>query len=89
MFSSLNSIRGEKAPAIVMYWIGYTYRAWSIISHKPSKTIYKECGFNMMLSLYETYHTFDNEYCVERLEELVQKNQKSDYEIYRSIRLSK
>ncbi len=87
-YPSLTTLMGNKYPTHIMYWIGYTYRAWSLITKKSSKIIYKECGFNTMVSLYETYHTFDIEYCVARLEELVSNNKPTDYQIYRKIRLS-
>lgn len=87
-FPSLNKERGEQYPKSVLRWIGYIYRAWNIISKRTSSYLYKKMKANKLLSLYDSFHTFSPEYCVERLEEIVEeinKMQISDYEIYKRI----
>lgn len=88
LYRSLNDSEGEKYPKKVMHWIGYIYRAYTLMSKNTSSNIYKAIKAEKMLSLYETYHTFSPEYCVERLKELVNENAivLDDYEIYKQIR---
>lgn len=86
----LSRKKGTKYPKEVMRWIGYIYRAYSILKHRKSSYIYKQIDSIKMLELYHVYHTFDVEYCVERLEELIQEKNPiaSDYEIYKQILLN-
>ena len=88
LYRSLNDSEGEKYPKKVMHWIGYIYRAYTLMSKNTSSNIYKIIKAEKLLSLYETYHTFSPEYCVERLKELVNENTivLDDYEIYKQIR---
>ena len=74
-----------KYPTSVLRWIGYIYRAFSIITKKYSSEIYKELKADKMLEYYNVFHTFDPDYCVERLLELINQNKESfdDYEIYK------
>ena len=51
----------------------------------PSKQIYKRFKFVDMLSIYNAYHTFDPEYCIERINEFLTAKKESDYQIYRKI----
>ena len=88
-FPSLNFKEGDKYPSEVMRWIGYVYRAWSIIKKKSSASIYKELKSSDLLPLYDSFHTFSVEYCVDRLEELVNErkgHQMSDYDIYKAVK---
>ena len=92
LYPSLNEKNGEKYPPNVMRWIGYIYRAWSITTKRSSSEIYKLFKADKLLALYSSFHTFGVDYCVERLEEIVKANlgqQKSDYEIFKEIMLSK
>ena len=44
-----------------------------------------------MLSLYDSFHTFSAEYCVDRLEEIIKVNlteEKDDYKIFKQVVLS-
>ena len=79
------SKNGMKYPVFVLRWIGYTYRAFSIITKKFSSEIYKELKADKMLEYYDVFHTFSPEYCVERLLEIINQNKESvdDYEIYK------
>ncbi len=79
---------GTKTPKAVLKWIGYIYRAYSIIKKTSSSNIYKDLKFEKMLSLYDSFHTFDPEYCVDRLEEIIKQTKptpRSDYEIFKEI----
>ena len=91
MYPSLNQKEGEKYSPSILRWIGYIYRAWSIISKRSSYDIYKYLKAEKLLSLYDSFHTFSAEYCVDRLEEIVNENKsqtKSDYEIFKEVMLS-
>ena len=82
---------GKKYPKAVMHWVGFIYRAYSIINKISSRMIYKYLKADTLFGLYESFHTFSPEYCVERLTAIVSNikgPQKSDYEIYKEIRLS-
>lgn len=90
-YPSLNTSVGVKYPYPVMRWIGYIYRAWSIITHKPSSRIYRDFKVEDLLPLYDTYHTLSVEEAVSRLEELVYertKPTKTDYEIFKSVMMA-
>lgn len=91
-YKSLTIMEGYKIPAKVMRWIGYIYRAWSILKKKESSAIYKMIKSQQMEALYDSFHTFSPEYCIERLEEIANENNKnitSDYEIFKRIYLEK
>lgn len=91
LYRSLNESDGEKYPQKVMHWIGYIYRAYTLITKNTSSNIYKIIKAEKMLSLYETYHTFSPEYCVDRLKELTKESiiKLDDYEVYKQIREQK
>ena len=91
-FMSLRSEQGERLPKKVMKWIGYIYRAWNIIKQKESSMIYKVMKAQQMVALYDSFHTFSPEYCVDRLEEIVNENNSSplsDYDVFKQIYESK
>ena len=88
-FPSLNLKEGDKYSIEVLKWIGYIYRAWAIIKKKSSSSLYKSFKSNQLLPLFDSFHTFSIEYCIDRLEELINEqkgNQLSDYEIYKAIK---
>ena len=87
-YESLSITKGEKYPALVMRWIGYIYRAYCIINKTSSNRVYKDLKAETLLSLFNSFHTFSPEYCVERLKEIVDQDKKdtrTDYEIYKAI----
>lgn len=91
LYPSLNQKSGNKYPRAVLRWMGYIYRAWSIIKKRTSYEIYKLIKAERLLSLYDTFHTFSAEYCVERLEEIINETSlqsKSDYEIFKEVMLA-
>ena len=57
-YPSLRSSKGNKYPESVIRWMGYIYRAWSIISHKSSSKIYKQMKAERLSGLYDVFHTF-------------------------------
>lgn len=90
-YPSLKEYLGEKYPANVLRWIGYIYRAWSIIKKMDSSKIYKYFKAEAMYSLYDSFHTFGIDYCITRLEELVAEKygqKKSDYEIFKDVMIN-
>lgn len=89
-FSILNKNKGNKYPIQVMRWIGYTYRAYSIIYKINSNKLYKIFNADKMLSLYETYHTFSPEQCVERMKQIADemKPNLDDYSVFKAIKES-
>lgn len=87
-YPSIKEYQGEKYPLNVLRWIGYIYRAWSIIKNRSSSEIYKYIKAEKMYSLYDSFHTFGIDYCVDRLQGMVNEiigQQKSDYEIFKEI----
>lgn len=88
-YPSLKEDGNIKYPASVIRWIGYIYRAWSIITHKSSSKLYKQMKAERLLGLYDVFHTFGIDYCVDRLEELVNDAmpKKDYYEIFKEVML--
>jgi len=91
-YPSLRNGHGQPIPENVMKWMGYIYRAWALIKQKDSSYIYKAIRAERMVSLYDSFHTFSPEYCVDRLEEIAREHEgpvSNDYEVFRQIRLAK
>lgn len=87
LYPSLTNNVGQIYPKKVMRWIGYVYRAWSIIKKRYSYKIYKSVKTEKMLSLYDSFHTLSIESCVERLDEMFCDNLPlEDYEIFKQIK---
>ena len=87
-YPSLKKEGKNKYPNQVIYWIGYAYRAWCLLSKRNSYKIYKIIGADEMVSLYNAFHTFSIEYCVERFEEIaIERNgaPKTDYQIFKEV----
>ena len=62
-------------------------KTYSILKKRGSHKIYKQLKVEKLLTLYEAFHTFSVEYCVDQLEILInEKNEtpKSDYEIFKA-----
>ena len=89
-YPSLKKESDKKIPYPVLRWIGYIYRCYCIRKRKKSLWLYKELKTEKLLVLYEAFHTFDPDDCVDRIEEIILQNKpakSSDYEIFRAIRL--
>lgn len=45
----------------ILYWIGYVYRYWNILTGESSKDIYKKASVRLMEEKYDEYHLVDIE----------------------------
>lgn len=61
---------GDTFPVDVMYWIGYTYRYWSIFRKVASKKILRIASAKTMKRNYLMLHAMDPEIAIEDLEEI-------------------
>jgi hypothetical protein len=89
-YPDLTKRQGLHYPSCVLHWMGYIYRAWAVLAHKSSSTIYESMKAEDLLPLYDSFHTFDPKYCVKRLQEIVEEKEGpalSDYEVYKTIKL--
>ncbi len=60
--------RGKEIyPSYVMAWIGYIMKYFSCVTSIPETTIYKKIKPEEFYSLYEAYHSLDNDLVVKRL----------------------
>lgn len=87
-YPSLNVKRGEYIDKSVMHWIGYIYRATSYIKEIPSRLLFKYMDYLELARLYNVYHTFGVDYCVERLSEhfnLDDKNTPDEKSLIKSL----
>lgn len=87
-YPSLRKRGGEKYQKAELEWMGYTYRAWSIITGRKSKDLVRLIKPSKMRQLYLTFHTFGMDYCVERLEEMVSpfSKPKSELAVLKEVR---
>ena len=54
----------------VIYWIGYVYRYWHLLTGETSKKIYKQAPAKTMKTNYLLFHTMDVELAIEDLKEI-------------------
>lgn len=54
-----------------MFWIGYIYRALSIIYRLPSREVFKFFNAKKIVTYYNIYHTFDIEQATEKMMESI------------------
>lgn len=50
-----------------LYWMGYLYRYWAILTETPSSGVYKILGATKLRQLYYPYHSLDPQQAVERI----------------------
>ena len=50
-----------------MFWIGYLYRYWHLLTGQSSKKISSICNAKMMNTLFPAYHTLDCFTAIERI----------------------
>lgn len=62
-----------------LYWIGHIYRYFSYTYELPSKKVYKIIKPKELRSLYQSYHTFDTEFALERILEAKKIDVNIDY----------
>lgn len=65
----LNVKKGKKINSKIMHWIGYIYRATSYALEISSKELITKMKFDQLTKLYNVYHTYGVDYCVEKLNE--------------------
>lgn len=82
-FPCLGEEEGERYSLPELHWIGYIYRAWSILKGKSSKRLYRDMKPSKLRELYFVYHTFDVEYAIDRIEETLPKE--GDYQTVRDF----
>jgi len=56
-------------PSYVMAWIGYIIKYFECSTGVPQTTVYKKIKPEELYSLYEAYHSLDNELVVKRIAE--------------------
>ena len=61
----------------VMYWAGYLYRYWHILTKESSKEIYAQAPATTMNTNYLMFHTMAPELAIEDLKELHQQKKHS------------
>ena len=87
-YPGLNQKCGYKINEPIMHWIGYIYRAISLLLNISSKHLLKQLPFSEMVFLYKVHHTYGVEYCVNRINqeyELVKNNKNKEKEIAKKI----
>ena len=68
-----------------LYWMGYLYRCWAIMSGKSSKQLVKIISAAEMRKLYFPYHTLAPEQAIERISEA--KGIREENELEKGVRL--
>ena len=61
----------------VLYWTGYLYRYWHILTNEPSREIYAQAPAKTMNTNYLMFHTMAPELAIEDLKELHQQKKQS------------
>lgn len=54
----------------VMYWTGYTYRYWNLLTAESSSSILRQASAETMRRNYLMFHTMDTELAIENLQEI-------------------
>ncbi|MCF0135323.1 MAG: hypothetical protein HUJ69_02770 [Lachnospiraceae bacterium] len=57
----------------IMYWIGYIYRYWHLLTGESSKKIYRQAPVKTMRRNYMMFHTLDPEIAIEDLKEIYRR----------------
>lgn len=60
----------------VMYWMGYLYRYWHLLTGESSREIYRQADAKTMSENYFAFHTMSPELAVEDLKGLYQQKRK-------------
>lgn len=61
---------GESYDSEMLYWIGYLYRCWHLLTGESSRKIYRQAPAKTMKRNYMMFHTLDPEMAVEDLKEI-------------------
>jgi len=61
---------GTKYGKEVLFWIGYVYRYWHLLTGESSRVIYMQAGVEQMNECYLGFHTLDVAMAIENLKEI-------------------
>jgi len=61
---------GDTLDVEVMYWIGYIYRYWHLLTGESSKDIVKQAPPKTMETNYYMFHSMDPQMAIENLKEI-------------------
>lgn len=76
----------EVYPSYVMAWIGYILKYFSYTTGIPESTIYKKVKPEEFYSMYEAYHSLDNDLVIKRIAEAHNINLNlNNVELYRKL----
>lgn len=80
--------RGKEIyPSYVMAWIGYTMKYFAYVTNISETALYRKVKPEEFYSLYEAYHSLDNDLVVKRISEAKNINLNlNNIEIYKSIK---
>jgi hypothetical protein len=59
-----------------LFWIGYTYRYWHLLTGESSREIYRQADAKKMNECYLGFHTLDVAMAIEDLKEIHRQEQK-------------
>jgi len=60
----------------VLFWIGYTYRYWHLLTGESSREIYNQSNAKKMSECYLGFHTLDVAMAIEDLKEIHRQENK-------------
>ena len=80
--------RGKEIyPSYVMAWIGYIMKYFAYVTNISETALYRKVKPEEFYSLYEAYHSLDNDLVVKRISEAKNINLNlNNIEIYRSLK---
>lgn len=67
---------GDTLDIEVMYWIGYIYRYWHLLTGESSKDIVKQALPKTMETNYYIFHSMDPHMAIENLKEIYKQSKK-------------
>lgn len=67
---------GEVYDNETLYWMGYIYRYWHLLTGESSKEIYKQAPAKTMRAVYLMYHTMSPELAIDRLKDTYARKRK-------------
>jgi hypothetical protein len=70
--------RGEAYSKEELFWIGYVYRYWHLLSGESSREIYTQASARKMKDCYLGFHTLDIALAIEDLKEIYKQEVGTD-----------
>lgn len=70
------STKKGSTPKDVLYWMGYVYRYWHLLTREDSNKIYKQAPYETMRVNYLMFHTMAVELAIEDLKEIYRQKSK-------------